>query len=532
MSGTTTQSAYDEVPYPEACHCQTHPRRLATIAALFGLESADIHGARVLELGSAKGSNLIPMAVELPEATFVGVERSVRQFEQCRDRVSALELHNIDIRHADILDVSADLGIFDYIIVHGVYSWVPAQVRERILAICKENLSPQGVAYVSYNCLPGWHMRGMVRNMMLYHAEQFKDPEQRLQQSRALVQFLADSTPTSGNPYGLWLKQELESMSVWCDGFLYHGPIAEINEPFYFHQFMKRAEEHGLQFLGESEFSSMVASNFGTQVHETLSRIAKSVVATEQYMDFVRNRMFRQTLLCHEGIELQRVLSPQTVEQMSVCCQLDSNADNSDLNSTAPLDFELVRQKKHKITTAEPVVKAALWALSEQYPRAVPFAELLDRARRLLKPNGDLDTDATKIAAERRLLGETLLNLYVGRHIELVRYPYASTGELGVHPRTTALVRMLAAEGKSVANLRHETVALDAVTQQVVQHLDGHHDRESLVDKLVAKVDAGLLAVRDSTGQPVRDHERVGREMRKHLENALDVCVRGALLLK
>ena len=530
MSDRIAHSPYDTVPYPAASHSQTHPRRLATIAAFIGLDSADIHGARVLELGSAEGANLIPMAFEFPEATFVGVERSVRQIEQARGRAAELGLSNITLTQADILDVTADLGTFDYIIVHGVYSWVPHEVREKILAICKENLSPRGVAYVSYNTYPGWHMRGMLRDMMLYHVEQFADPNTKLQQARALVKFLADSVSTEGNPYGIWLKQELKAMSQWQDGFLYHGPIAEVNEPCYFHQFMERASHYGLQYLGESEFASMVASNFGTAVNETLSRIGKTVVATEQYMDFVRNRIFRQTLLCHEGVELQRKLTPQIIEKFSVCSQLKSTTDTPDLASRAAVDYLVARGGKHKITSAEPIVKAALWWLEQQFPQAIPFGDLLEQARRVLDTQAVQPPDTA--TSHSHLLGEALLNLFAGRFVELVRYPYAVASEAGRFPRTTRLIRKQAQEGPTVSNLRHETLSLDVVTQEVTRHLDGQHDRNAILELLVAKVDSGVLVVRDNKGQALDGRETVRGELAKQLDVALNICVRGSLLVK
>ena len=127
----------------------------------------------MLELGCASGDNLIPMALGLPNARFVGIDLSARQIEQGQRQVSALGLANIELRQYNIADVDASWGKFDYIICHGIYSWVPAPVRERLLAICRDNLAPNGVAYVSYNTLPGWHMRGMIRDMMIYHSAAF-----------------------------------------------------------------------------------------------------------------------------------------------------------------------------------------------------------------------------------------------------------------------------------------------------------------------------------------------------------------------
>jgi SAM-dependent methyltransferase len=194
------RSSYDEVPYLKSAFPQTHPDRLATLARLFGLAPPDLETCRVLELGCASGDNLIPMALGLPNARFLGIDSSIRQIQHGRQTIDALGLTNIELRHASIADVTAADGRFDYIVCHGVYSWVPEPIREAILQICRDNLVSEGVAYVSYNTLPGWRVRGMIRDMMIYHSDQFEGAAERLQQARALLDFLAQSVPADLPP--------------------------------------------------------------------------------------------------------------------------------------------------------------------------------------------------------------------------------------------------------------------------------------------------------------------------------------------
>src|SRR5262245_8757143 len=164
----TVQTSYDVVPYESNVFSQSHPDRLATIATLLGMRPAPVTDCRVLELGCASGGNVIPMAVSLPGSRFVGIDLSSRQIEMGRRTVESLALTNLDLKQFDIRNLTKDVGQFDYIICHGVFSWVPREVQDKILEVCAQNLSPRGVAYVSYNTYPGWHMRGLIRDMMLY----------------------------------------------------------------------------------------------------------------------------------------------------------------------------------------------------------------------------------------------------------------------------------------------------------------------------------------------------------------------------
>ena len=79
-----------------------------------------------------------------------------RQADDGRATIATLQLGNIELRQGDITELGEKDGIFDYIICHGVFSWVPPPVQDKILELCTRNLAPQGVAYVSYNTYPGW----------------------------------------------------------------------------------------------------------------------------------------------------------------------------------------------------------------------------------------------------------------------------------------------------------------------------------------------------------------------------------------
>ena len=115
-------NSYDLVPYESNPFSQTHPNRLGAIATLFGMRVAPPTYCRVLELGCAAGGNLIPMAVQLPESKFLGIDLSLRQVKEGQETIGRLGLKNIELRHANILDVSEADGKFDYLICHGVFS--------------------------------------------------------------------------------------------------------------------------------------------------------------------------------------------------------------------------------------------------------------------------------------------------------------------------------------------------------------------------------------------------------------------------
>lgn len=518
-------SSYDELPYIDRAFPQTLPDRLGTNAKLFGLRPADPATCRVLELGCASGDNLIPMAVELPGARFVGIDLSARQIEQARQTVEALGLANIELSRHDIADVDASWGTFDYIVCHGVYSWVPAPVRERILAVCRENLAPSGVAYVSYNTLPGWHARGMVRDMMSYHAATFPDAATKVQQARALLDFLAQSVPAS-QPYGMMLRNELEVIRGAPDAYVFHEHLETVNDAVYFHQFAEAAQRHGLEYLGEVEFGQMLLSNYPPQVAETLRRFAQDIVRTEQYMDFLSHRTFRQTLLVHAEAPLRRNLDDVVLDGFVAASAVEPASVQPALAEGAIEVFRSPNGATHNIGDA--LTKAALLTLSQQWPLSVPVVELAAMCRARL---GDGSGAAVPADIVRALSGR-LLQGYAAHAVELRLCAPRLTATPSARPCASPFARLQSQRGPTVTNLRHEPVTLGDLQRRLLALADGTRDADALAAALAKLAQDGAIGVRTQAGGPlVTDPVALRTTLRVAVDTELRSLARSALLL-
>ncbi|MDU1398029.1 MAG: class I SAM-dependent methyltransferase, partial [Veillonella parvula] len=165
------KKSYEDVVYISQPFGATSLNTLAARALLFGLNPVSLKKARVLELGCSFGGNIISQALYYPEASFTGIDLSSSQIKMGNELIASMGLSNIHLLEKDILDIDDSFGTFDYIIVHGIWSWVPDVVKDKILSICNKNLSDNGVAYVSYNTYPGWKRLEQYREIMQY-AEQ------------------------------------------------------------------------------------------------------------------------------------------------------------------------------------------------------------------------------------------------------------------------------------------------------------------------------------------------------------------------
>jgi SAM-dependent methyltransferase len=487
---STQKTAYDTVPYSGHALAQAHPDRLATIATLFGMRPAEITSARVLELGCGDGLNLTSVALSLPDAQCVGIDLAGAGIRKGQERSRALGLKNLELRQLDIMDVGESVGRFDFIIAHGIYSWVPERVRDKLLRICKQNLGENGVAYVSYNTYPGGHMRDMAREMMRFHVCEFDDPRQRVTQARSLLKFIIDAR-SEPDLYRMVLQKELDRIMEFADSSLFHDDLSEYNAAVYFYQFVEHAGRHGLKYLSEAHFFEIQTGIFPARVVEVLNRISDSAIAKEQYLDFLKCRRFRQTLLCHDDQPLDDDPRPEKVTSFYIASPIRPADAKARLDSRDQLTF--VGPKNSSLQTDNPLIKTAMSTLGKAWPKAIHFQELLAQAQ------GSCGIASAEDDA--KILGELLLRAYAGGIVEFSLVPPRLVTSASDKPLASPLVRLQSLEGTEVVNQRHFNLRVeDSLTRRLLQLLDGSRDREALLGDLVSVMRSGDAAAETDKG--------------------------------
>jgi SAM-dependent methyltransferase len=457
-------SPYDVVPYPSHPFAQTHPDRLAALGKLFRIEPSPPDGWRVLELGCGDGGNLVAMAVALPGARFLGIDASERAIARGRALVEALGLTNATLKVAAIEDVELPPERFDYVVAHGVYSWVAEPVRDRLLEIARSVLSERGIAYVSYNALPGGRLSGALREMLAFHTAGLDDPAERIEQARALLHLLIASW-SGGHEFGAIMRRHAERLLERSPETLFHDELAAVNHPVYFHEFAAHAARHGLQYLAEADFFEMQTGVLPEAVSGELLQV-EDPIRREQYVDFIKGRMFRQTLLCRAELELDRSPQPLIVEALAV----SSPAQPSAPDGEGRVSFE--GPTGSTLTTDHPLAKGALERIARSWPAALWVRELI--------PPQASDED-------RAALCGVLLRCHAGNLVQLHVMPPPLTTAVSDRPEASPLARHQARSGALVTNLRHTSVRIeDDLGRQLVVLLDGTRDRVQLVHELRA----------------------------------------------
>ena len=297
------QTIYSELGYKSMPFPYTTPATLEAYAALVGISAPNPKNARVLELGATYGGNIISQALFNPDATFVGIELSQEQVEKGNEVIANAGLTNVSLIQSDIASIGSEIGAFDYIIAHGVYSWVDDGVKEALLRLINEHLAEDGIAYISYNTYPGWHTMDEVRQLMMFSNRdktQFNHKEKVLH-GKTIGSIVGSQILKYDN-----LKERnskflgaLRSVMQKDEYYVGHDHLEPNNDPVYFYQFNDHLGAHNLAYLCDADLTLSMVRSFDADIADTLDKLAlNDHVAQEQYLDFMLDTTFRKSIIC------------------------------------------------------------------------------------------------------------------------------------------------------------------------------------------------------------------------------------------
>lgn len=479
------EKSYDDVPYRAGAHPHTHPRHLYMVAKLFGLDPPDFRNCKVLEIGCALGGNLFPQAQQYPGSYFTGIDISSRQIAEAENTRTALGFSNISFVRADISNLGDKLGTFDYIIAHGVLSWVPPEVQERVFEICNAHLSENGVGLISYNALPGWNMVRSIREMAMFHANGLQDPADKVAGSKKLLNFLSNSLNETA-PYKEIIDVERMRLERSGDYYVMHEYLEAENHQFYLHEFVHRASKHGLQYVGDTSLPIMHTGNLPPKVAKQLQEIEGDSVLQEQYMDFVTNRRFRDSIVTRANLEVDRNINPGKIYDFLVTANFEKDVQQSTEERTC-----LQRKQGGNSIFVENLEMAeVLIRLSKQGMRPGCLGKLIDDTFADEKTSARVRAKFRK--SGMRLVLEGFLDLHADEGI-FVDY-------LSDKPVANPVARHQASQPdcKFVTNCLGRQIRCDETTALILRSLDGTNDIDALARVLKSRVETDKAPVDQS----------------------------------
>jgi len=520
--------AYDETPYISNAFAYTSPGNLRAVASLYGLATPALDNARVLELGGAAGGNLLPFAMAYPGAQVVGIDLAPQQIEAGQQIAEKVGARNLDLRAMSLTDITPEFGQFDYIICHGVFSWVPPEVRDAIFRICRENLAPEGIAYISYNTYPGWKAADVVRDAMILNSFGAQTAQEKLASAKEMLNLIENGL-WHNNPLHAALQNVAGKLRGQSDHYLLHEYLEAINTPCYFLEFAAAAQQAGLAYVTDAEPHLTFASTYGAKVALGLNGLSANSnrEMREQYLDFAVGRSFRKSLLVHADRAGQMLAQPEgsAFKAMHFATKLDSAAPTAGASAE---HRHYMTPNGATLSSKDPAMVGMIDALNQAWPRALPFDAIVDIAQRY-NPG----------ATQEDLCNAVYMNLITlvqssAVHFRMEPSAYvAADNKPALIPGALPLLREVTRQPSQVGmyNLWHQPVnpPADALSQFIALQMDGTHSVTDLRTQVRDALTLGRLA--HPNGQSYKGARNLEPVAQEFLNALLAELRRAGLLL-
>jgi SAM-dependent methyltransferase/methyltransferase-like protein len=509
-----TANDYDSLPYPSMPMAYTQPAHLAALVTLFGLHPPPVEHARVLELGCAAGGNIIPLAARFPGAAFLGVDLSQRHVDDGRARIAQAGLSNVTLQQGDLTVLDLGDARFDYIICHGVFSWVPKPVQDAIFRLCHDYLTPHGMAAISYNVLPGWHSRMAIRDICLHYAGSEGTPRQRTARARAALEHIAESSDPA-EPYGLMMRKEAARLKSVPASYILGEFLAPANTAFHVRDFIRRAQQHQLGFLCETDLMAAVPPTLKPAIRDRLTSFAnpdRSIA--EQDIDYITGRLFRRSILVRQpDAGTWRGPSPERLGTLHAASPVRLDPAQSTDQAAVFVDA-----RARPVTVADPVIRRVFQRLSDAYPATVSLEDLSNAAG---------EDPAMKARVER-----AIFTMVMSGRASISVLPLVVGSASRPCPKAWAFARLEAASIQPwITSLNHAGVGATPVLRTLVPYLDGTHDRAALRARLIEAFENGTLPVPETPpGQESLDKAGLNAIAEGYVEESITYLARRALL--
>lgn len=505
---------FDSKPNPERT-----PDRLRTIAALKGVSTASIQQCSVLDIGCGTGMDLIAHALSAPQSSFVGIDTSEEHLAVGKDLIAAMGLRNVQLHKQDILTFEIESQSYDYIVCHGVYSWVPKQVQKKILSLCSQGLQQHGVAYISFNTQPGWATRGALRKYLALFDDQTLPAFERVEAARERMKAMLARLEDSQTAYTQQLFAEVRACGQQSAAFVYHELLSPVCDSFFLDEFCQVAAEHNLQYLGDGRPSRMRIQNDELEdqhFRKALQLSLQDAVVQEQVWDILLPNSIRGCLLVHSDLSLDSTPNLSVFENSFFTSTLVPLATSPRIIDRSIEIFTDPREYTFEI--AEPTFKAILFCLSEQWPQVISFADL-HKAVLAHVPECSKDTITTFLS-----------EYFFANLLDVFQSPPSITRDISELPQVFPLARQQAAMGYDwVSNTRFEFISISELDSKILPLLDGAHTQQTILQKLGDGIAAGDFEV--AIKEEAKESEPLDSLLKEQLQYSLAFYAESALLI-
>lgn len=310
MDSSLSLSEYAEyvtdVAYPAHFHREIMPVWLVSTLQALGRQAPDISASYTwLELGCGVGLSTLIAAACNPDGQFIGIDFSQREIEKAQKIADEAGLQNVQFIRQDLQTCALQANTLpqpdcDFIVTHGVYSWVSELDRQAIHRIVAQRLKPAGVAYLSYMSQPGAVSFAAAQKLMRMHSLRIAgDSAQKAQASMDLVLDLA----RQGAGYFIEhpaIQREMERANHMSPAYMAHEFLSEEWHSLHISDVMRELGRVECEYAGSATLLDNIdAVSVPSGIQPMLVNMQQQGVGVEQLetvRDIARNQNQRRDL--------------------------------------------------------------------------------------------------------------------------------------------------------------------------------------------------------------------------------------------
>ncbi len=475
------RSPYNTIPYQGLTVSNTSASHLALCSLWHHRPLLPFRHFGLVELGCGDGANLLPLAFYNPESVFIGIDSAASELDLAREGAKYLGLNNIRFVLKDVCDLEpADFAPCDYVIAHGLYSWVPEDARDAILRFCRETLTLTGLAYISYNAQPGWATRRLVRETLLRNRSvQEAALENKAERAKAVAAQLLEDLPSRDYAHAVLLAEELERVRDGKSGYVFHEYLAEVNDGFWLRDFVEKARGFGLDYVCDAQFCRW-EGHVPVALRDALAKRDFDPIEQEEAADLLCHQSFHASILCRADAPRASTSHQELLEEIHIATSLSAKSDP--FNLAEGIVERFAGTSGVEITLDASITKAAMISLARQWPKGKSLKVLQEQAVNILVSNGfEVGPDAYA------QLSHDLIALFEAGQVDFRLKEPEYTTDIPEFPKAHALARYEAEHREALTTPHHLPLPFEADDLAWVRALDGSRSQETLAQEFGEK---------------------------------------------
>ncbi len=518
---------YSVIKYTSKVHSGRDPSRIAAVAALYGIESPPLSNASILEIGCGTGEALLGLSQMYPDARLYGIDPSEDQIQEGLAMARELGAANVSLDVKQVGDLCGSSGSFDYIICHGVFSWVTPGAGKDILRVFNHLLSAKGLGYLSYNTWPGWNFRRIIRDLLLSNIDGSAPPVRQVEESRKLLKMFESAVGFEfERPYSMMMSSELRRIMSEPDSYLFHEFLEPENHPVFFHEMAGLLDRAGLVHIADARLSRNELFRLDREQERQAVEISERFrerTVRECFLDFAFHTPFRESIICRKGRVPETAADAGILEKFFFSSAYQAVEGEPDLRTD--IDEEFMDPAGQHIFVSRPALKASLEAMHGAWPGALSFDALWNG------PGAGVRKDEAQAGLTPDRFASMLLDLAGKDYIDFRLAAPGLAVVVSGKPEASPLARLQARRGSLVTNLRYESVEIDDFQRDLLQFLDGTRTREDLVNMLLHSLAERGARIHEG-GEEIQEPERRRELVITLLGDGLELIRKAGLLVR